>query len=201
MFKSRISLPSRIRFLQISCYRPLGPYGFGFCKKVKKIFHACVPLNMFLIFPTNIALQSALQRESHSCIPKKGIMWPQSQFPHSFFGIICFKFSVLCLCIVFLLAVMKYSKSTILCCRKEILRILPLRKKEPRVVTGVELVPLNQSQLQVSQWSLHTTQLLSTRANSAQYSPPRELPEAEQASRQPEHIWDLSKPDEENSSH
>ncbi len=33
MFKSRISLPIRIRFLKISCYRPLGPYGFGFCKK------------------------------------------------------------------------------------------------------------------------------------------------------------------------
>ncbi len=36
MFKSRISLPIRIRFLKISCYRPLGPYGFGFCKKSKK---------------------------------------------------------------------------------------------------------------------------------------------------------------------
>jgi hypothetical protein len=37
MFKSRISWPNRIRFSKISCYRPLGPYGFGFCKKVKKI--------------------------------------------------------------------------------------------------------------------------------------------------------------------
>jgi hypothetical protein len=36
MFKSRISLPIRIRFLKISCYRPLGPYGFGFCKKSQK---------------------------------------------------------------------------------------------------------------------------------------------------------------------
>jgi hypothetical protein len=36
MFKSRISLPIRIWFLKISCYRPLGPYGFGFCKKSKK---------------------------------------------------------------------------------------------------------------------------------------------------------------------
>ncbi len=36
MFKSRISLPIRIQFLKISCYRPLGPYGFGFCKKSKK---------------------------------------------------------------------------------------------------------------------------------------------------------------------
>jgi hypothetical protein len=45
MFKSRISLPIWIRFLKISCYRPLGPYGFGFCKKSqKKKFHACVPL-------------------------------------------------------------------------------------------------------------------------------------------------------------
>ncbi len=33
MFKSRISLPIWIWFLKISCYRPLGPYGFGFCKK------------------------------------------------------------------------------------------------------------------------------------------------------------------------
>ncbi len=46
MFKSRISLPIRRRFLKISCYRPLGPYGFGFCKKSqKKKFHACVPLS------------------------------------------------------------------------------------------------------------------------------------------------------------
>jgi hypothetical protein len=46
MFKSRISRPNRIRFSKILCYRPLGPYGFGFCKKkyIKK-FHACVPLN------------------------------------------------------------------------------------------------------------------------------------------------------------
>jgi hypothetical protein len=33
MFKSRISWPNRIRFSKISCYRPSGPYGFGFCKK------------------------------------------------------------------------------------------------------------------------------------------------------------------------
>jgi hypothetical protein len=44
MFKSRISLPIRIRFLKISCYRPLGPNGFGFCKKSIKKIHACVPL-------------------------------------------------------------------------------------------------------------------------------------------------------------
>ncbi len=35
MFKSLISRPNRIRFSKISCYRPLGPYGYGFCKKVK----------------------------------------------------------------------------------------------------------------------------------------------------------------------
>ncbi len=34
MFKSWISRPNRIRFSKISCYRPLGPHGFGFCKKV-----------------------------------------------------------------------------------------------------------------------------------------------------------------------
>jgi hypothetical protein len=54
MFKSRISLPIRIRFLKISCYRPLGTYGFGFCKKSKKKFHACVPLNapeLFFFYP------------------------------------------------------------------------------------------------------------------------------------------------------
>ncbi len=38
MFKSRISRPNRIRVSNISCYRPLGPYGFGFCKKSKKNF-------------------------------------------------------------------------------------------------------------------------------------------------------------------
>jgi hypothetical protein len=36
MFKSRISRSNRIRFSKISCYRPLGPYGFGFCKKSLK---------------------------------------------------------------------------------------------------------------------------------------------------------------------
>ncbi len=36
MFKSRIFWPNRIRFSKLSCYRPLGPYGFGFCKKSKK---------------------------------------------------------------------------------------------------------------------------------------------------------------------
>ncbi len=36
MLKSRISRPNRIRFSKISCYRPLGPYGFGFCKKSQK---------------------------------------------------------------------------------------------------------------------------------------------------------------------
>ena len=46
MFKSRISLPIRIRFLKISCYRPLEPYGFSFCKKSIKKIHACVPLIM-----------------------------------------------------------------------------------------------------------------------------------------------------------
>jgi hypothetical protein len=34
MFKSRISRPNRIRFSKISCYRPLGPWGFGFCRKI-----------------------------------------------------------------------------------------------------------------------------------------------------------------------
>jgi hypothetical protein len=37
-FKSRISRQNRIRFSKISCYWPLGPYGFGFCKKSKKSF-------------------------------------------------------------------------------------------------------------------------------------------------------------------
>ncbi len=36
MFKSWISRPNRIRFSKISCYRPLGPSGFGFCQKSKK---------------------------------------------------------------------------------------------------------------------------------------------------------------------
>jgi hypothetical protein len=36
MFKSRISRPNGIRFSKISCYKPLGPYGFGFCKKSQK---------------------------------------------------------------------------------------------------------------------------------------------------------------------
>jgi hypothetical protein len=44
MFKSWISRPNQIRFSKISCYRPLRLYGFGFYKKVKKKFHACVPL-------------------------------------------------------------------------------------------------------------------------------------------------------------
>jgi hypothetical protein len=41
-FKSRISRPNRIRFSKISCYRPLGPHGFGLCKKsIKKISCLC----------------------------------------------------------------------------------------------------------------------------------------------------------------
>ncbi len=36
MFKSRISQPNLIQFWKISCYRHLGPYGFGFCKKSRK---------------------------------------------------------------------------------------------------------------------------------------------------------------------
>ncbi len=31
--------------IEISCFRPLEPYGFGFCKKSIKKFHACVPLS------------------------------------------------------------------------------------------------------------------------------------------------------------
>ncbi len=34
MFESRISRPNRKRLSKISCYRPLGSLGFGFCKKV-----------------------------------------------------------------------------------------------------------------------------------------------------------------------
>ncbi len=44
MFKSRISLPIWIRFLKISCYRPLGPYGFGFWKKSPKKYFMLVYL-------------------------------------------------------------------------------------------------------------------------------------------------------------
>jgi hypothetical protein len=46
MFKSRISRPNRIRFSKNSCYRPLGPYGFGFCKNSIKNIYACVPLRL-----------------------------------------------------------------------------------------------------------------------------------------------------------
>ena len=55
MFKSRISLPIRIRFLKISCYRPLGPYGFGFCKKSQKknfmlVYQRYTSMRYFWIF-------------------------------------------------------------------------------------------------------------------------------------------------------
>ncbi len=50
MFKSLISLPIRIRFLKISCYRSLGPHGFGFYKKsIKKISCLCT-FKITLIF-------------------------------------------------------------------------------------------------------------------------------------------------------
>ncbi len=68
MFKSRISRPNRIRFSIISCYRPLGPYGFGFCKKSKKKFHACVPLSWNLQFSIVISEQCTrviLEAEGH----------------------------------------------------------------------------------------------------------------------------------------
>ncbi len=44
MLKSWISPPNQILFSKISSYRPLGPEGFGFCKKSIKKCHACVPL-------------------------------------------------------------------------------------------------------------------------------------------------------------
>ncbi len=45
LFKSQISQLNRIWFSKISCYRPLGLEGFGFCKKSpKNKFHSCVPL-------------------------------------------------------------------------------------------------------------------------------------------------------------
>ncbi len=77
-------------------------------------------------YPKCIILEiksSALQRKSHLCIPRKGIAWPKSHFPHLCLcerfiyskigphiflrqnrqtdpGNICFEFSVLCLCSV-----------------------------------------------------------------------------------------------------
>ncbi len=44
MFKSRISRPNLIRFLKISCYRPLGHKVSVSAKKSPKKFHDCVPL-------------------------------------------------------------------------------------------------------------------------------------------------------------
>jgi hypothetical protein len=44
-FKIRISLPNRMFFSKILCYRPLGPYEFGFCEKTEKISYACIPLS------------------------------------------------------------------------------------------------------------------------------------------------------------
>jgi hypothetical protein len=66
MFKSRISLPIRIRFLKISCYRPLGPYGFGFCKKsIKKISCLCTfkPLSFSLILKSTYTANEAPVRK------------------------------------------------------------------------------------------------------------------------------------------
>ncbi len=51
MFKSRISRPNRIRFSKISCYRPLGPYGFGFCKKSQKKISCLCTFNSGLWIP------------------------------------------------------------------------------------------------------------------------------------------------------
>jgi hypothetical protein len=48
---------------KILCYRPLGPYGFGFCKKVKKKFHACVPLKC----RTNFIINNHEQIQSNIC--------------------------------------------------------------------------------------------------------------------------------------
>ncbi len=54
MFKSRISWPNRKRFSKISCYRPLGPFGFCFYKKSqKKISCLCTFNNQFYLI-TNI---------------------------------------------------------------------------------------------------------------------------------------------------
>ncbi len=47
--KCRISRPNRIRFSKISCYRPLGPYGFGFCKKSHKKISCLCTFNMHYV--------------------------------------------------------------------------------------------------------------------------------------------------------
>ena len=40
---------NRIWFSKILCYRPLGPYGFGFCKKIiKKIFSCLCTFKQFI---------------------------------------------------------------------------------------------------------------------------------------------------------
>ncbi len=53
IIKSWISRPNQVRFSKISCYRPLGPYGFGFCKKNKnknfRLVYLSVHSNLKLI--------------------------------------------------------------------------------------------------------------------------------------------------------
>ncbi len=68
MFKSRLSLPIWIRFLKISCYRPLGPNGFGFCKKSQKKISCLCKWFRFL--------QKKSKKKFHACVPlKQKIIW------------------------------------------------------------------------------------------------------------------------------
>jgi hypothetical protein len=76
MFKSRISRLKRTRFSKISCYRPLGPYGFGFCKKKsKEKFHTCVPLNLCAL-DSSISYSATVSKFTKNLrVEKQWISW------------------------------------------------------------------------------------------------------------------------------
>ncbi len=99
MFKSRISLPIQKRFFKISCYRPLGPCGFGFCKKSQNKNFMLVYLNRgrvtqfpkisFILF--RIYVQCTLYivhytyPVSHSSFYQLQYMFPQGHLRNQFY--------------------------------------------------------------------------------------------------------------------
>ncbi len=81
MFKSRISRPNRIRFSKISCYRSLGPYGFGFCQKSqKKISCLCT---------FKLRLQYSTRNRDNEMTPKEIVAAPYGSAENAIFRLQC----------------------------------------------------------------------------------------------------------------
>jgi hypothetical protein len=89
MFKSRISRPNRIRFSKISCYRPLGPNGFGFSKKSQQ-------KNFMPVYLLQSALPMCLAESRTGDLPCCSVATPHPNFCYCYYLNIFFHFSLKC---------------------------------------------------------------------------------------------------------